>query len=248
MLLAIDVGNTRIKAGLWNGEDWEAQESAPSSAEGLRSLAASGIAGRAQEGICASVVPALGTALEECLDQVRFSFLSAENPLLRPFVDYQSSATLGADRLANGLAMLHRLNNRAAGVAVDLGTATKFDVVTFEDGDGAFRGGAIMPGLAMGAESLTRGTAQLPQIDLEAPEKVVGKTTASCLQSGVLYGHAAAIDGMIERICAELRQEVTVFATGGFADLVLPLCRIEAISAPHLTLEGLVAAHRVLTA
>jgi type III pantothenate kinase len=241
MLLAIDVGNTRIKAGLWDGEDWVHLENAPSSEAGLKALAQTGILKSGEiAATCSSVVPDLNEPLRK-LVSVPIVWLSRYLGFgdLETDVIYEPVTSLGADRLANALGAIAR-SKLGAAIAVDLGTATKIDVISDKDSR-TYHGGAILPGLGMGVEALSKGTALLPAIDLSLTPRIIGTTTEDCIRSGVLYGHAAAIDGIVDRMKQELNREVDVFITGGYAPLVIPLCRTNMSYVPRLTLNGLVA-------
>ena len=119
---------------------------------------------------------------------------------------------------------------------IDMGTATKMSVV---DEHGAFVGASIIPGVRMGMNALADQTAQLPKIALENPGRVIAKNTVDCMRSGVLYGNAAMIDGMIDRICQEHGKELYVLATGGMASTVIPLCNHSITVDEHLLLKGL---------
>lgn len=119
---------------------------------------------------------------------------------------------------------------------VDIGTATKMMVV---DEHGAFIGVSIIPGVLMGLDALATGTAQLPNIDLGAPNCVIAKNTIDCMRSGVIYGHACMVDGMIERISEEFGKPLPVYVTGGLAPVILPHCKHNMIHDEHLVLKGL---------
>lgn len=166
--------------------------------------------------------------------------LAADLPL-HLGIKYETPDTLGADRLANALAVLSRTSQ---GIAVDVGTATKLEAVC----DNTYLGGAILPGLKMWSQALSRNTAQLPEVSLGAPKHPIGTSTTSALQSGILHGHAAAIDGMIARFAKEMRikKAPEVFLTGGHADQIKALCTTPMLLVPSLTLDGLVEAARRL--
>ena len=104
---------------------------------------------------------------------------------------------------------------------------------------GSFIGVSIIPGVQTGLKALAAGTAQLPLVGLEAPSTVVGKNTVDCIKSGVIFGHASMIDGMIDRICDELGENLPVYATGGLASAVIPYCKHEIKTDEHLVLKGL---------
>jgi type III pantothenate kinase len=117
-----------------------------------------------------------------------------------------------------------------------MGTATK---ITLLNAKGAFAGVSIMPGVLVGLNSLSEQTAQLPKIDLEAPKTVIGKNTSDSMRSGVIFGNASMIDGMIDRIRKEAAADLPVYATGGFASLIVPHCRHTVTLDEHLVLKGL---------
>jgi len=155
-------------------------------------------------------------------------------------IHYQSQETLGPDRLANALAAMALCE--APSIVVDCGTATKFEAVSKD----VYYGGSIMPGIGMGAKALSQGTARLPEVALEIPKQVIGTDTSSAIQSGILFGHASAIDGMVSRLSLEMNATPKVFLTGGFASLVAPLCETRMQEVPTLTLDGIVEAGRRL--
>lgn len=121
-------------------------------------------------------------------------------------------------------------------IVVDMGTATTMIVV---DKDGAYLGGAIMPGVGLSYSALSAGTSLLPSISIEAPKKYIGTNTVDCMKSGAVFGTAAMLDGMIDRMEDELGQSVTVVATGGIAGRIVPHCRREIKHDPDLLLKGL---------
>ena len=146
---------------------------------------------------------------------------------------------VGADRIVMAVAALESYS--APLILIDMGTATTIEVV--EPG-GRYMGGVIIPGVRVSLDALTSRTAQLPAISLGRPGKVVATNTADCMRSGVMYGNACMLDGMIDRMCQELGHEATVVATGGLAPFVTPLCRHEIILEPELLLRGLNALYK----
>ena len=153
-------------------------------------------------------------------------------------IEYRDPLTLGADRMANAVAAL-RLHGAPA-IVVDLGTATKFEVVVKER---RYLGGAIAPGIRTAAESLVRRWARLAAFEWRAPERAAGRSTEECLQSGVLYGAVAMVDGMVRRLAAEARIRPVVIATGGLAGLLAPHSQMIERVDPDLTLHGLRLLH-----
>lgn len=234
MLWAIDVGNTDTVAGAFDG-DWIAIERFPTAETRYEQLPGppSGVvvsgrnSHRWQElavrnfGIEAVV---LSTGAQVGLE-----------------VLYDPPNAVGSDRIANALAA--RANYGAPVVAVDFGTATTFDVV---DSGGRFVGGAILPGLKTAAASLSQAAA-LPTAPIEAPDHAIGASTVAAIQSGVVLGHAGAVDLIASRIAAELGGNTAFVATGGLAPVVIPLCSTPLTYDPNLTLDGLVLAYRAIT-
>ena len=141
---------------------------------------------------------------------------------------------VGPDRIVNSVAAKERYG--APCIVVDFGTSTNFDVVSAE---GEYVGGVLAPGIEISMEALFARAARLTKIDFVEPQAVIGKTTAQALQSGLVYGFAGQVDGIVDRIRAEVGSEARVIATGGLADLIAPHARtIERVD-PDLTLEGL---------
>jgi type III pantothenate kinase len=184
--------------------------------------------------IC-SVVPAVQAAISEALRRTWNL-----DPLIVSLdldigieVHYSPARAVGADRIANAVAAARRYGTPA--IVVDFGTATTFDCIAT---DASYAGGAIAPGVEISEEALIARTAQLPRIPLEAPEHSIGTTTITSLQSGILFGYAALVDGLVDRICAELGA-ARVIATGGLAPLIAPHTRVVEHVDPDLTLFGL---------
>ncbi|CAN5452837.1 type III pantothenate kinase [soil metagenome] len=247
MLLAIDVGNTHTVYGLWDGQAWLAtwrRVTAPDDTEDQLAawlhgmFALSNLDWGIEGAICGSVVPAMNASLDRLCDRwfgVRLKFLDRGDQVgLR--VLYDPPTGVGADRLANALAALAKYNPPIT--VVDFGTATTFDAI---DKDGAYAGGAILPGLRIGSQALFDRAAKLPQVDFVAPATAVGKNTVHALQSGIMLGYAGAIDALARRIQAELGGG-EVIATGGLGVHFLGLCESLGCYEPTLTLEGLVIA------
>lgn len=158
-------------------------------------------------------------------------------------LDVEEPLTVGADRIVNTLAA-SRIYKKDA-IVVDLGTATTYDCITAE---AVFLGGVIQPGVLMMAESLARKTSKLPATELVLPRHVIGRRTEECIRSGVMYGAADSIDGLVRRIKGEWPGKTApiVIATGGLAETFQPLCREFTEVDPYLTLRGLQIAYGVL--
>ena len=158
-------------------------------------------------------------------------------------LDVEEPLTVGADRIVNTLAA-SRIFKRDA-IVVDLGTATTFDCIT---ADGVFLGGVIAPGVLVMLETLVRRAAKLPATELILPKHVIGRRTEECIRSGVMYGAADSIDGIVRRIKAEWPRPATplVIGTGGLSETFQPLCRELNQVDPYLTLRGLQLAYDIL--
>jgi type III pantothenate kinase len=253
MLLAVDVGNTEITVGLFDGErldgHWRlttVMERTPD--EWAATLTAYlTYAGRSPQELkavaLASVVPIVGSELAAGVARA-----SGVTPLevgpatpLPIALDVDEPLTVGADRVVNTLAAftLYRRDT----VVVDFGTATTFDCIT---ADGRFIGGVIAPGVRTGADQLIRRTAKLPAAALVAPPRVIGRRTEACIQAGVVFGAADAVSGLVRRIAAEWPGGggPYVVATGGLAPLIAPHVREIELVEPRLTLIGLRIAAR----
>lgn len=248
MILVVDIGNSTVVAGPPDGirERWPTHGTDPRQAvSDLVAALAERNPGRPRLVALSSVVPAVTPAWRAALSAICGDVRQAGVELPLPLrVDYATPATLGVDRVlsAAGAARLHGAPVLVAGC----GTATTLDVV---DRDGVFRGGAILCGLALQRDALASGTAQLPAVPLDPPARAVGRSTVECLQSGLVYGHAAAVAGLAARMRAELDlPEAPLIGTGGLAP-VLASAAPELFTAvwPELVLGGLtLAASRVL--
>jgi type III pantothenate kinase len=142
---------------------------------------------------------------------------------------------LGADRIVNSVAAYHKY--RRSLIIIDFGTATTFDAVSQ---NGEYLGGAISPGIMIASEALFREASKLPRVEIfERPEKVVGKDTASSIKSGIIFGYAGLVDGIVDRMKAEMGTTPMVLATGGLAPLMADVARSIEMVESSLTLEGL---------
>lgn len=255
MLLAFDIGNTETTVGLFRGDElhaqWRLTTNTPRTSDELRIVlqqlvaAASLSSSDVTAAVIGSVVPPVTPLVVAACVQgfgVQPVVVTHASPLpIQLQVD--SPATVGADRILNTLAASRLLQRDA--IVVDLGTATTYDCVTAE---GAFLGGVIQPGVRTSSADLIRKTAQLPATDLTPPARVIGTNTEDCIRSGVIFGAADAIDGLIRRIKREwpTKNVPYVIATGGLAPLFRTLCtEIDEVDA-GLTLQGLRIAYGLL--
>lgn len=246
MLLAIDIGNTNIVAGAFAGDTlvahWRLRTDSNRTRDeyaldltGLFRLAGADIHQVSGAVIC-SVVPSVQATLCNAICR----YIHVEPMLVTPDLDlelevrYKPRRAVGADRVANAVAAIDRYGVPA--VVVDFGTATTFDAIS---SDRAYIGGAIAPGLEIAEEALYSHTAQLPRAPLVPPAEAIGTTTSESLQSGLLFGYAGLVDGLVNRFCHSLGDSAHVIATGGLAELVAPHTRTVQHVDPDLTLYGL---------
>lgn len=246
MILAIDIGNTNITVGGFRDDELsfvaristDASKTADEYASKiLHMLSLYDIDRTSVSGaIIASVVPPLNSIMK---DAIRFIY-GVEPLLVGPGIKTGLSircdtpSTVGADIICACVAANNIYGSPA--LIVDMGTATKMMVV---DGSGAFIGVSIMPGVIMGLRALAADTAQLPQVSLDAPSRVIGRNTPDCMRSGVVYGNASMIDGMIDRCFREYGSTLPVYATGGLARFIIDYCEHDITTDESLVLKGL---------
>jgi type III pantothenate kinase len=241
VLLAIDVGNTQTVFGLFEpgGElrrHWRLATERTRSGDELGALYGSFIDFSVVQGVAlASTVPQLNRSYEEFAREYVKAELLELGPGVKTGVPvrYDDPREVGPDRIANAVAAVERYGSPC--IVVDFGTSTNFDVVSPE---GEYMGGVLAPGIEVSMDALFARAARLFKVDFAEPETVIGKNTASSLQSGLVYGFAGQVDGIVERIRGELDVEAQTVATGGLADLIVPQARTLEKIDPFLTLEG----------
>jgi type III pantothenate kinase len=241
VLLAVDVGNTSTVFGLYEGaelaEHWRIATERHRSGDELGALYRSFLDLGRVDGIClSSTVPQLIRSYQEFADRYTDTELLELGPGVKTGIPvrYDDPREVGPDRIANAVAAADRYGSPC--IVVDFGTSTNFDVVS---ADGEYIGGVLAPGIEISMDALFARAARLRKIDFVEPETVIGKTTVASLQSGLVYGFAGQVDGIVGRIRGELGTEAPTVATGGLADLIAPHARtIERVD-PFLTLEGL---------
>jgi type III pantothenate kinase len=241
VLLAIDVGNTSTVFGLFDGaeltEHWRVATERHKSGDELGALFRSFVELDGVDGIAlSSTVPQLGRSYEEFAARYTSAELLELGPGVKTGIPvrYDDPRGVGPDRIANAVAAAAGYG--APCIVVDFGTSTNFDVVSAE---GEYVGGVLAPGIEISMDALFARAARLRKIDFVEPETVIGKTTVSALQAGVVYGFAGQVDGIVEHIREELRSEAQTVATGGLADLIAPHARTLDRVDPFLTLAGL---------
>jgi type III pantothenate kinase len=241
VLLAVDVGNTQTALGLYGLGDlaghWRLATERATTADELGVVLSGLLDLDGVDGIClASTVPVLVREWEELASKWAEAPLLVVGPGVKTGIPirYDDPREVGPDRIVNAVAAKERYG--APVIAVDFGTSTNFDVVSPA---GEFVGGVLAPGIEISMDALFARAARLVKVDYAAPPSVIGKTTVGALQSGLVYGFAGQVDGIVEHIREELGAEAGVVATGGLADLVAPhSTTIEQID-PFLTLDGL---------
>ena len=241
MLLAVDVGNTQTALGLFRegelADHWRLATERSSTADELGVLLAGLLDFETVDGIClASTVPVLVREWEALAAKWANASLLVVGPGVKTGIPirYDDPREVGPDRIVNAVAAKERYG--APVIVVDFGTSTNFDVVSPQ---GEFIGGVLAPGIEVSMDALFARAARLVKVDYVAPPSVIGKTTITALQSGLVYGFAGQVDGIVGRIRDELGTDAPVIATGGFADIVAPHSEtIERVD-PFLTLEGL---------
>jgi type III pantothenate kinase len=250
MLLAIDIGNTNIVLGVFEGRaldhSWRLATARERTADELglmvsQLLDRAGIATSRIDGVVmASVVPQLTATMIDM--SVRYIGMKPLN--LEPGVEtgmpvlYEHPAEVGADRIVNGIAAYEAYgrSRHVPLIVVDFGTATTFDAISAA---GEYLGGVICPGIQISADALFQRAARLPRIDVRKPGNVIGRTTVTSMQSGLFFGYVGMVEGLVHRLRAELGGTVYCVATGGLAEIISPETDVVDVVDRDLTLEGL---------
>lgn len=246
MLLAIDIGNTNVVLGMFEGNrlkgSWRIASSITKTPDeyGILVLdlfhAAKFHANKVSNLILSSVVPPLTPVFVE----MARSYFHCDPLIVDGTTDtgltnrYEPARDVGADRIVNAVAAYQRYGGPI--IIVDFGTATTFCAVSRR---GEYLGGAIAPGITIGAEALFRRASKLPKVELAKPASVIGQDTVSSIQAGLLYGYAGMVDALVLRMKKKLGNKAKVVATGGQARLILPETETISEIRPYLTLEGL---------
>jgi type III pantothenate kinase len=241
MLLAVDVGNTQTVFGLYEGPElgdrWRIATESQRTGDELGALLSGFLELSALEGIClSSTVPRLIREYEHVAERWARAPLLVLGPGVATgiAIHYDDPREIGPDRIANAVAARERFG--APVIVVDFGTSTNFDIVSPA---GDYVGGVLAPGIETSMEALFARAARLVKVDYVEPPQVIGKTTEQGLRSGLVYGFAGQVDGIVDAIRGELGVEARVVATGGLADLIAPHSRTISEVEPFLTLDGL---------
>ena len=255
MILTVDIGNTETMVGAYRDleplRSWRIGSDRARTGDELAFMLDGFLVPRAEgeplvvdRAVIASVVPSLDWALEQACTSLGIPFRFLDGGAQLPIqLDVDMPAEVGADRVANTLAAAELFQRDT--LVVDLGTATTFDCISAA---GVFLGGVIAPGPRAGMERLTDSAAQLSPVEIHPPDRVIGRNTAECVDSGVFHSAVDSIDGIVRRILAEWRpDDPLVVATGGLAELFVPYCETVQRVEPYLTLTGLAIADRYLS-
>lgn len=247
MLVAIDIGNSSTKFGVFDGEQllekFQLATVRNASIEEFSSAIGTSLTINPDRVIVSSVVPELHGVVSDFF-ALRFGVKAVFLDHNFPFpmkVSYETPATLGIDRLVAAFAAREKYG--APLIVCDFGTATTIDVVSEKN---EYLGGIITPGMNTLAESLRLRTSKLPLIEIGKPESVIGKSTVDSIKSGVFYGYIGLVEGLIARIGAELETKPTVVATGGFAEMIFAETKSIDYVEPDLMLRGIARCARLL--
>ena len=250
MLLAIDVGNTNIVLGVFDGNSlvrsWRLHTVRERTSDELGLLVDALFAhdkidrSKIQGIILASVVPPLTTTTRAMVER----YFGVKALTIEPGLDtgmpilYDNPAEVGADRIVNGVGAFERFGRAARRplVVLDFGTATTLDAITAK---GEYLGGAICPGVQISADALFQRAARLPRIDVRKPTQVIGRTTVGAMEAGLFYGYVGMVEGLVRRMSDELGGNALCIATGGLAEVIAPETAVIHHVDPDLTLHGL---------
>jgi type III pantothenate kinase len=250
MLLAIDVGNTQTHVGTFRGaelvEHWRFATVREATADEVASLLVGLLDLRGlslsdlDAAIVSSVVPQLTHEYEGVSERYLRGAMLVVGPEVRTGMPIRidNPRELGTDRLVNAIAAYDRF--AGACIVVDFGTSTNYDAVS---ADGEYLGGVLAPGIEISMEALSERAAKLPKVDFEAPDETIGRSTLTALQSGLIYGTAGQVDGIVARMREELGTEAAAIGTGGLAAGIVPFCQELSEVDDELTLTGLRLIH-----
>lgn len=246
MILAVDIGNTNIVIGVIDGKDILFTERLSTNhlktemeyANDLRTIfeICDIDKEKIEGGIIASVVPQI-TSIMKLAIQKLFTFRPLiVGPGIKTGINIRldNPSEMGSDRVADAVAAINEY--QAPIIIVDMGTANTISVI---DKNKNVIGGLLMPGVLVSLDALTASASQLNGISIEKPKDIIGKNTKDCMKSGVIYGQAAMIDGLVDRIEARIEDKATVIVTGGLSKVIVPFCEHEVIHDEDLLLKGL---------
>jgi type III pantothenate kinase len=248
MLLVIDIGNTQTVIGVYDGKhlvkDWRIRTERRTTEDEFNILASNLFSegnissNKINKTIISCVVPPMVTILDSfCRKYLGHAphWVDATSAASTLPIRYKNPSEVGADRIVNAIAAFQKYQTSL--VVIDFGTATTFDSISEK---GEYLGGAISPGIMIASEALFMKASKLPRVEIFVPPKsVIGKDTASSIQSGIIFGYAGLVDGMVRRMKIEMGTNPRVIATGGLAELICQVSETIEVVEPSLTLEGL---------
>jgi len=246
MLLCVDIGNTNIVMGAYDGDDLkfvarcatDKKRTADQYAVELCSILSLNDCSRSvfDGAIISSVVPPLQPTIKEAIRKILGCKVMTISPGIKTGLNIKidNPAILGSDLVCGAVSAI--ANYKSPCVLIDLGTATKISGI---DKFGCFVGCSIMPGIGISLDALSSGTAQLPHIEFDSASTIIGTNTIDSMRSGVVFGTASMIDGMIRKYRSVLGDDATVIATGGYSSVIIPFCETQITLDPHLILDGL---------
>ncbi len=246
MILVIDIGNTNIVAGCVEGKEILFRERLSTAHRATMleysvlfktAFEMNGIDFKKIEGaIISSVVPSVTNIVKDAIAKLCCVTPMIVGPGVKTGVSIviDNPAQLGSDLVVDAVASVEEYS--VPQIVIDMGTATTISVI---DGKKQYLGGAILPGVAVSHDALIGRTSQLPKVAFEKPKKMIGSNTVDSIKSGIMYGNAGAIEGIVDRFEEELGEKCTVIATGGLAKAIVPLCKREIIVDEDLLLKGL---------
>ena len=246
MILVIDIGNTNIVAGCVEGKEILFRERLSTAHRATMleysvlfktAFEMNGIDyGKIEGAIISSVVPSVTNIIKEAIEKLCGVTPMIVGPGVKTGISIviDNPAQLGSDLVVDAVASVEEYS--VPQIVIDMGTATTISAI---DKNKQFLGGAILPGVAVSHDALIGRTSQLPKVAFEKPKKIIGSNTIDSIKSGILYGNAGAIEGIVERFEEELGEKCTVIATGGLSKVIVPLCKREIIVDEDLLLKGL---------
>ncbi len=246
MILVIDIGNTNIVAGCVEGKNILFRERLSTAHHATKleysvlfktAFEMHGIDYKKIEGaIISSVVPTITKVVREAIENLCPIDVMIVGPGVKTGISIviDNPAQLGSDLVVDAVASVEEYS--VPQIVIDMGTATTISAI---DGKKQFLGGAILPGVAVSHDALVGRTAQLPKVAFEKPKKIIGSNTVDSIKSGIMYGNAGAIEGIVNRFEEEIGEKCTVIATGGLSKAIVPLCKRDIIVDEDLLLKGL---------
>ena len=246
MLLVVDVGNTHMVLGLYDGErlvhDFRIETAKGRTSDEyhvllLNLLQLAGVErSDVRASILASVVPPLNDTVIDAVDRAFDHDIMIVGPGIKTGMPvlYENPREVGADRIVNAVAAYEHV--KRAAIVVDFGTATTFDCISQK---GEYLGGAIAPGMEISANALFARAAKLPRSEIARPPRAIGRNTVHSMQAGIVFGYVGLVDGLVRRLKEEMKSDAAVIATGGLASLIEPESETIDLVDEYLTLEGL---------